>query len=176
MSLRSRKGDWLLAKHVAAGERTSRASGCVSFPRVDGDDHVPPTLDHFFLQTLTEASGGPQTSQYAFVRTLDDQTRQYGFCCRTRRHSEENEGEPDSVEVICILSRYLWFSTFNTLLAMLTTMRGNSLSQPDSWQQLGATVEQVYDSAVHKFPLARGRATDQFGAIQYFRSRNSGSQ
>ena len=58
------------------------------------------------------------------MRTLDDSSRQYGYCVRTRRPTPgAAEGETDTVEVLCVLSRYLWPGVFNQLLDELIAER-----------------------------------------------------
>jgi hypothetical protein len=184
VSLRSKKGDWLMVKDTPAGVRS--VDHYVSYPRRvssggaaaaaegsggaaageggEGSDPAPPKLEHFCLPTLAEAWEGAYTAHYTFVRTLDDQTRQYGFCARVRRETPGStdvlpggEGAQaaetaDRVEVICILTRYLWFSIFNRLLATLTKQRSASLGEVDSLARLTAVMDAVSAAALRRFP------------------------
>ena len=54
-------------------------------------------------------------ASYSIVRTLEDGTRQYGFCVPLRL--------PDGggALVICLLSRYPWMTMFQEVVALLGT-------------------------------------------------------
>ena len=149
-SVRSKRGDWLLVpdEYLRRNERVVEYH--VSYPRKEAgvEDPCPPTLDHFCLPTVAEAASGADTARYAFVRTLDSGKRQYGFCERVRRAGAET----DTVEVMCMLSSYLWPSVFGQILEVMVAQRNQTLESADSMAKLGAIVDAAYDAAAAAFP------------------------
>ena len=149
-SARSKRGDWLLVPEGDLRRNQRVIEHYVSYPRKEAgaEDPCPPTLEHFCLPTVAEAASGADTARYAFVRTLDSGKRQYGFCTRVRRAGAET----DTVEVMCLLSTYLWPSVFGQILGAMVAQRNETLGSADSMSKLGAIVDAAYDAAAADFP------------------------
>lgn len=149
-SLRSKKRDWLLIGEADLARNARSVDYHVSYPRKEAgaDDPCPPQLEHFCLPTVAEAASGADTARYAFVLTMDSGARQYGFCERVRREGVET----DTVEVLCLLSRYLWPSVFNQILGAMVAQRQQTLEDADSLSKLSEIVNAAYDAAAANFP------------------------
>jgi hypothetical protein len=105
-------------------------------PAADGSRGVASFTHHTGYPNPVEAPKGvenfcfpcdpgvaPPPRRYSIVRTLDDGTRQYGFCAAVGREfisvSLADEGQPGPWQVVCLLTRYPWFSMFEALLTTL---------------------------------------------------------
>lgn len=150
-SLKSKGGDWLCIPEAGLVRELRDVEMHVSYPRKEAGaaDPCPPTLEHFCLPTVAEAASGADTARYAFVRTLDSGERQYGFCERVRRAGADGT---DTVEVLCLLSRYLWPTVFNQILDAMVAQRERTVASTDSLAGLLSIADAAYDAADLNFP------------------------
>jgi hypothetical protein len=105
-------------------------------------------------QTTTEQEG----NQYVIIRTLEDGTRQYGFCAPLQSADEEVGG----ARVLCVLSRHPWFQLFQCVLDALVSAAASEQPQDG----VPAVVVSILDALWHvtksAFPMPGERFTVPF--------------
>ena len=117
-------------------------------------DAAPNAADFAFpAHQLLGRIAGEWEGVYCFVRTLEDGSRLYGFCSRLQRADGR-------VEVVCLCTRYPWFSCWQTLLRHVDRMRRDqdqSLEQARRDAMVGTAVE-VFSVSSQEW--IRGEVTD----------------
>jgi Ca2+-binding EF-hand superfamily protein len=157
-SLKSKGGDWLVMKDILNIER--RVTHHMAFPR--SDEVAPPMIEHFCIPTaaeiLSDAALNIKKPVYTFIRTLDGGERQYGFCIRVIREVPEvNGAESDTVDVLCILSRYPWFTVFGSILEKLDAQWAHSVKH--GFKKIGielleSILGSIFDATCASFPAS----------------------
>ena len=135
----------------------------VDFPRQEEPGEAPGGVEHFcFPVDPTTISDGELPPNYTIVRTLDDGTRQYGFC-KTIEVEDESDGSTIP-EVLCLLSRHPWFSLFESVMEPLAEARLNG-----GYNAAGRLLDSLFKHATQTFPMpgerfrvSRRKADDLF--------------
>ena len=155
---------FLVCAHPPPASAQGRAHGAIvyhlDFPRQPEGEPVPldpgsgkprsgkpPSGVEHFCFPVDPAVGTPP-SNYTIVRTLDDGTRQYGFC-RSVTLDGVGEGEEEpTTEVLCLLSRYPWFSMFEAVMLPVAEARVKG-----GYAAVEQLLDAIFDYAAESFPM-----------------------
>ena len=125
----------------------------------------PGGVEHFCFPV--DPAVAPPPPNYTIVRTLDDGSRQYGFCRSVTTESGE-------VEVLCLLSRHPWFTLFESVMWPLAEARTAS-----GYSGADRLLDALFDYASAKFPMPGERFKVEVpggGGATLFLTRPSGEQ
>ena len=139
-------------------EATASIAHHVDFPRSSGQTEAPAGVEHFCFPVDPATATLP--SSYTIVRTLDDGTRQYGFCKALTPETDSRQ----PMEVLCLLSRYPWFSLFESVMGPLAEARVSG-GYPAAERLLDALFKyarQAFPMPGERFRVPRRRAEDLF--------------
>ena len=132
----------------------------IDFPRQDTAGNPPGGVEHFCFP-VDPSTIAKLPPKYTIVRTLDDGTRQYGFC----KAVEVEDGDGGTTtEVLCLLSRRPWFSLFERVMIPLAEARLTG-----GYNAAGRLLDSLFKHAKQTFPMpgerfcvSRRKADDLF--------------
>jgi hypothetical protein len=132
----------------------------VEFPRKGAGStptEPPGGVEHFCFPVHPGLAPPPE--HFTIVRTLDDGTRQYGFCRYVplgggSRGGGAEQLQPAAAEVLCLLSRQPWFSLCEGVMGLVT--HAHTAGDYAAAEQLLGT---IFAHTVQNFPMPGERFT-----------------
>ena len=132
----------------------------VDFPRQDAAGKPPGGVEHFCFP-VDPSTTAKLPPKYTIVRTLDDGTRQYGFC---KTIEVEDGAGGTTTEVLCLLTRRPWFSLFESVMIPLAEARltGGYNAAARLLDSLFKHAKQTFPMPGERFCVRRRKAEDLF--------------
>ena len=96
----------------------------------------------------------PEVDQYCIIRTLDDGTRQYGFCAPLQSAGARR--------VLCVLSRHPWFGLWRSLLPTLVNAVGAEVPADGVPAAVVSILDALWHTTASAFPMPGERFTVAF--------------
>ena len=122
--------------------------------KATADDHGAGAEDRDTPQRLDQ----DEDNHYVVVRTLDDGTRQYGYCAPLESAQQSVGG----ARVICVLSRHPWFQLFQCVLAALVSAAAEEQPQDGVPPAVVSILDALWHATKVAFPMPGERFTVAF--------------
>ena len=141
------------ARLVTAAASSAAVSASAD-TKASADDHGAGAEDSDKSQTADQH----EDNHYVVIRTLDDGTRQYGYCAPLESAQQSVGG----ARVICVLSRHPWFQLFRCVLAALVSAAAEEQPQDGVPAAVVSILDALWHATKVAFPMPGERFTVAF--------------